>query len=235
MGPADRGPSRMVIALCAAALTLGAGAARADLGVWVAAPGEPFSADSARAAPAPRFAPGDTLVAAFGLTGLFDQGNETLGEGIPATLTLVVDLWRERGGWWDALVHSQSYTYRFRRDVWSGAYEIVDPDLSTARLTDRDALRLYLERVHEIPLGPASRFEASSRYYLTVKAVLQPLNLDDLEAVDAWLSGDVTRRSGNGGLLGVPKALAGFVIDLSGLGDVSALGRSLTFVPRPGR
>ena len=62
------------------------------------------------------------------------------------------------------------------------------------------------------------------------EAMVQPMNMDDLENVDAWLSGDVTQC---GGLLGIPKALARIVVDVSGLGDQTAEGKSRSFVPRP--
>jgi hypothetical protein len=227
-------------------LAFGPRPALAELHVWVAAPGDSLPAVSepdtsgnpgsgALIVPARMiYSPDDTLVAAFRLSGVLEEGEKTLGEGIPATLTLVVDLWRERSGWWDSLVHSQAYVYRFRRDVWSGSYEIMDPARNSVTLGDPEALRDYLERVHEVPLGTAGRFEHEKSYYLTVRAILKPLDLNDLEEVNAWLNGDVTQGRGGGGLLGIPKALANLAVDLSGLGDKSATGRSRTFVPNPG-
>ena len=205
--------------------------ARAGLRVQVQAPPLAAVASPGDTTGARHTSP-DTLVASFALHGLFDEEDRTLAEGVPATLTLVVDLWRERSGWWDPLVHSRAYTYRFRRDIWTNTYEALNPDGSTTRLPDADALRAHLERVHEVPLGPPSLFEPGKRYYLTVKAVLRPLDLDDLEEVNAWLSGDVTGGE-NGGVLGLPRALARMAVNLSGLGDRTAVGRSVSFVPRP--
>lgn len=182
--------------------------------------------------PAPALA-GSPLVATFLVTGVVDEADSTVGEGIPATLILVVDLWRDRSGWWDALVHTEVYTYRFRRDVWWGTYEVVKPDGTLILLPDRTELRVYLERVYEVPLGPASGFDAGKGYYLSVKATLKPLDIADLERVDAWVSGDVAKRRGGGGLLGVPKAVANMAVDLSGLGDRSAEGRTGRFLPNP--
>ena len=59
--------------------------------------------------------------------------------------------------------------------------------------------------------------------------------MDDLAKVDAWVSGDVTKGRTSGGLLGVPKAVANVAMDLSGLGDRSAEGRSGRFIPNPVR
>jgi len=195
------------------------------LEVAVAAPGGTLFADSLETTPSP----GDTLIASFRLREIFSEGS-TLGDGIPATLTLVVDLWRDRGGWWDSLVRSQAFTYRFRRDIWTGEVELWNIDRTRSVLADRDALATFLERAHEIVLGVPENFSPKKRYYVTVRAMIQPMSMDDLESVDAWLSGDVTR---GGGLLGIPKALARIVVDVSGLGDQSTEGRSRSFIPRP--
>jgi len=218
----DAGRRRLAVLLAAAVLVpiLAVPSTAGAFEVWVSAP-DP--ADS------------DTLVATFGLRGILDpaEENPTLGEGMPATLTIVVDLWRDRSGWWDSLVQSRTYGYRFRRDVWSGIYEVIDPDGSMATLADPAALSAHLERVHELPLGIASRYEPGETYYVTVKAVLEPLDPDDLEEVEAWLRGDVTEGPGRGGLLGVPRALYRLAVDLSGLGTESRVGRSEPFRPRP--
>jgi Domain of unknown function (DUF4390) len=201
--------------------------ARAELAVRVAAPGESLDSTAVGSPPVP----GDTLLVAFRLDGVLGT-NDDMGAGIPATLILVVDLWRERSGWWDQMVRSQAFGYRFRGDLWSGVYEVVNPDGSTSHLDGRDALRAHLERVHEVLLGTAGDFTPGERYYVTVRAILKPLELDDLQKVDAWLSGDVTGSRGGGGILGIPKALAKLVVDVSGLGDETATGRSAVFVPR---
>jgi hypothetical protein len=211
---------------------LAAGIALIAPAVWgmdvvVTAPGQ-----TATDAVADPFTETDTLIASFRLHDIFDKGS-SLGDGIPATLILVVDVWRERAGWWDALIRSQVFTYRFRRDIWSGEYEFWNLDRSVSTLPDRATLLGYLERVHEVVLGLPADFEAGRRYYVTVKAMSKPMNLDDLQEVDAWLSGKVTGSSGGGGILGIPKALARVVVDVSGLGDQSTMGRSRSFVPRP--
>ena len=210
------------------------------LDVRVAAPGESLEdagpADGAAgfAETAAIFAETDTLVATFQLHDVFG-GNESLGDGIPATLVLVVDLWRDRSGWWDSLVRSHAFTYQFRRDTWSGEYSLRGIDGTVTTVADRARLLGVLERVHEIVLGLPRHFEPGKRYYVTVKALIKPMELDDLQKVDSWLSGDVASSGGGGGggVLGIPKALARIVVDVSGLGDQTVVGESVPFVPRP--
>jgi hypothetical protein len=205
------------------------GAPASALEVIVAGPGETLDGT-----PPPgdvAFAEDDTLIASFRLRDVF-AGNESLGDGIPATLVLVVDLWRERGGWWDSLVRSHAFTYQLQRDMWTGEYALRGLDGATSVIPDREQLVAVLERVHDIVLGLPRHFEPGRRYYVTVKALIKPMGLDDLQKVDAWLSGDVT-SSGGGGVLGIPKALARIVVDVSGLGDQTVVGQSGPFVPRP--
>ncbi|HYV51041.1 MAG TPA: DUF4390 domain-containing protein [Dongiaceae bacterium] len=199
------------------------------LEVRVSAPGEPFALPSGQTWMP--HASGDSLVAAFGIQGIFDQ-NQSLGDGIAATLLIVVDLWQEKSNWWDALVRSKVLAYRLRRDVWTGETELLDQSGAIRRFTDRDALANELERLREVDLGSSRDFKPGKTYYVSVKAMVRPLSLEDLENVDAWLSGKVTGSEGNG-ILGIPKAVARALIGASGLGDQSAIGRSLKFKPRP--
>lgn len=219
---------RILVAVTLAALAAGASPARA-LDVVVAAPGEAI-ADSL-VVPVLSTSSPDTLVASFRLLHLFGDG-ERLGDGIPATLTFVIDLWRERSGWWDSLVRSSAFTYRFRHDLLNDSYEVQNVDGSLTTLAGREALEQYLGRVHEVVLALASGLEPGQSYYVTVKAVLQPMNLEELRRMDAWFSGDVS-QSGGGGVLGVPKGLARILVDATGFGDRTVLGRSRPFTPRP--
>jgi hypothetical protein len=196
--------------------------------VEVAAPGDRFREGNLEVSSVPvSFGEEDTLIAAFRLRGIFENG-EKLGHGIPTTLILIVDLWRDRSGWWDSLVRDQVFTYRFQHDLWTNQYKVWNLDQTVSTLPDRESVRAYLERVHEVVLGLGRHFDRDHAYYVTVKAILKPMDLDELQKMDAWLSGKVSDRGG-GGLLGLPKALAQIVVEMTGLGDQSAVGRSRLF------
>lgn|GEM_PF-1100400 len=215
--------------LCVGTLLVGIPMCTEALGVRVSAPGEPFMLS-----PTETWMPhttGDSLVAVFGLRGIFDQ-TPSLGDGIAATLLIVIDLWQEKSNWWDSLVRSRVIAYRFRRDVWTGEAELLDQSGVSRRFTDREALATELERLREIDLGSSRDFKTGKTYYVSVKAMVRPLSLEDLENVDAWLSGDVTGSEGKG-ILGIPKSVARALIGASGLGDQSAIGRSMKFKPSP--
>lgn len=234
-------PVALVAAWVALVLSAALPVSAPAMEIHVAIPGRPLPAPGSAADTtsgaggepvALQASPADTLIATFRVDGLLGP-DDTAGDGVPATLLLVVDLWRERSGWWDSLVRSQVITYRFRRDIWSGRCQLwIQGAADPVTLADRDALLAYLGGVHEVVLGLPGSFEPGKNYYLTVKGVLQPMDLDDLQQVDAWLNGNVTGSKGVGGILGVPKALARMVVDVSGLGDQSVVGRSRAFLVR---
>lgn len=236
-GAGFRLPAAPVVSMVLTLAWLAAALPASGMEIRVAVPGEALPAPGAEPGSSGNgtlvldASPADTLIATFRVDDLLGPGN-TVGDGVPATLLLVVDLWRERGGWWDSLVRSQVITYQFRRDIWSGRCQLWIQGGKPVTLADRDALLQYLGGVHEVVLGRPESFESGKSYYLTVKGVLQPMDLEDLQQVDAWLNGDVTGTKGVGGILGVPKALARMVVDVSGLGDQSVVGRSRSFVAR---
>ena len=182
-------------------------------------------------APAPEST--GVLVSRFHIVDLFSPDSDPVGEGLPATLTLIVDLWRVRSGWWDSLMRSSVQRYRFRTDLLTDGYRVQNPDRTVVIVEDFAALRAHLGRTHEVSLALPDAFPEGARFYLSVKALLEPIRVEDLEEVDAWLSGDVTEGRGGGGLFGIPKAVAGLIVDVSGLGDRNAVGRSPVFQPNP--
>jgi hypothetical protein len=219
-------PARALEVSVSAPIIISPGTAGADTtSADTTAGADTASADTAAGA--------DTLVSAFRVHDVLGASDLTaLGEGLPSTMSLVVDLWRVRDGWWDSLVRSQSFRYRFRRDLVRDVFVVQNPGRTMSTFTDRTALAAHLGREHEVVLAPPEAFPRGHRFYLSVKAVVEPLNLDDLEAIDAWLSGEVTTGRG-GGVLGIPQVVLGLVVDLSGLGDRSAVGRSPEFTPNP--
>jgi hypothetical protein len=74
-------------------------------------------------------------------------------------------------------------------------------------------------------------FDEGKEYYVSVRALVKPMSMEDLQKVDSWLSGDVS-ESGGGGLLGIPRGLVRVVTGLSGFGEESAEGQSGSFTIR---
>ena len=203
--------------------------ARAEIRIDVAAPGESLPGESPDGGFSSSPASGDTLMASFRLQGLFESDGKGVGEGMAASLTLVVEIRRAHKPFWSTgRVGIQAFTYRFRKDPLDDTFEVLNPGGTTATLGDRDALALYFQRVHEIVLGTRDAFEKDREYVVAVTAILKPM---DIETMREWLSGDV---SGGGSgiddfLLGIPRFLYDASVKMAGLGDERAEGTSGRF------
>ena len=206
----------------AALLSFWSSAGFAELRIQVAPPGGALP-DAEAHAPAG----GDTLIALFRLAGL--EAENWLDGDLAATLSLVVELRRTSKPFWSSgRVAFQGFDYRFRKDPLDGSYEVLNPDRSLVRLADRATLGRYLGRIHEIELARRADLRPDQEYVVHVSAVLKPMDLDDPESLEGWLSGNV---SGRGALLGIPRFILDASIQLSGLGDRRAEATSERFRP----
>lgn len=149
---------------------------------------------------------------------------DRLERGIPATVGFQIELWRDRGIWFDANMARWVHDYKITRDPWTGSYVVASADTSFAA----DSLSIVVDRLAEIdlalPLEP-EWVESDSKYRVAVVAVVIPLSASDLGEVEDWLTGEF----GGGGLLSIPKGLFNIVRDLSGLGDRKAKAQSVRF------
>jgi hypothetical protein len=155
---------------------------------------------------------------------------ETLARGVPVTLILDIELWRERGAWFDHLAASRHLAYKLQLDAWDEVYVVRDAegrqevflDLTEARgaLAERPALRI----------APLATIALDASYYIVVTAALKPLTVEDVEELEGWLSGEIkSGRARDVGLLGLPKALFDVVMDMTGLGDRNDVKRTPSF------
>ena len=149
---------------------------------------------------------------------------ESLGRGMPATLQIHSELWRKRTAWFDRLEDSFDAELRVRYDVWSKEYRIERRGLRPETFDAFEALEAALMRPMAIKVGRLPRLQPGGRYYVVVTATLRPLDVEDAEQVEGWLSGEVdtNRRSGFGVITELPRSLFDAVRNLAGFGDVRA-------------
>jgi hypothetical protein len=159
------------------------------------------------------------------LTELFDtRVEQSLARGMPATLEIGGELWRRRNGWFDRLEHGVRAALRVRYDVWSEDYLIERPDAPVERYGTLDSLRAALGRPIALPIVRLATLKPEHRYYTVVTVTLRPLSVEDVEAVEGWLSGEVEtkRRAGFGIITALPSAVFDAVRNFSGFGDKRA-------------
>ena len=155
----------------------------------------------------------------------------SLGRGMPATLTLHAELWRRRSGWFDRMERAVEATFRMRYDAWGDSWRLDRPGQPPVVVGSLDSLKLALEHTLAMPVSPLERIPRETSCYLVVSASLRPLNVEDVEEVEGWLSGEVKdkRRAGFGVIAEIPLALFDAVRNVAGFGDERARAETEDF------
>jgi len=156
---------------------------------------------------------------------------KSLGRGMPATLTLHAELWRRRNGWFDRMERAVEATFRMRYDAWGDSWRLDRPGQPPVVVGSLDSLKLALEHTLAMPVSPLERIPRETSCYLVVSASLRPLNVEDVEEVEGWLSGEVKdkRRAGFGVIAEIPLALFDAVRNVAGFGDERARAETEDF------
>jgi len=133
----------------------------------------------------------------------------SLGRGMPATLTLRAELWRRRRGWFDRMERTVEATFRLHYNVSNSNWHLDRPAAPPISVSTLDSLQLLLEHTLTLPVAPLDRLAPDAACYVVMTASLRPLNVEDLEEVEGWLSGEVEekRHSGLGVLTSIPRSL----------------------------
>jgi hypothetical protein len=159
---------------------------------------------------------------------------DAMQSGLPTTLTFTIELWRQRGGWWDKLENAYEREFRLFRDLLSDQYVVLTPN-ETRRFSTLDSLSTSVCRFRRgVDNGPLylerERIVANSRYYVVVVATLAPLTVEDLKELDAWVRSSL--RGGpddSGGISGLSRTMGGMLMSMTGFGDQRVKGRTTYF------
>jgi hypothetical protein len=157
--------------------------------------------------------------------------SESLARGMPATLVLHAELWRDRRGWFDRLESSADASVRIRYEVWSDTYLLERAGADPIVVRSVDSVATVLQRPWLLAVGRVGQITTTSRYYVVLTATLRPLTVEDLEEVEGWLSGEVGsgRRSGFGVVTEIPRTIFDTVRNVAGFGDQKARAMSDRF------
>ena len=157
----------------------------------------------------------------------------SLGRGMPATLTLHAELWRRRNGWFDRMERAVDATFRLHYEDWNQSWRLERPGSPPLTVHSLDSLQTALERTLALPVASLSRIPDAAACYVVVSASLRPLNVEDVEEVEGWLSGEVREKRGSGfGILtGLPRSLFEAARNFAGFGDERTRLISNDFTP----
>ena len=150
-----------------------------------------------------------------------ERVRESLGRGMPATVTVHAELWRRRRGWFGRLESSYDAEVRIRYETWSERYRVDRPGADPIRVTTLDSVAVLLSRAWSLPVARIGQMQPRVTYYVAVGAVLKPLSVEDVQEVEGWLSGEVEtkRHAGLGVVTELPLSLFDAVRNFAGFGD----------------
>jgi hypothetical protein len=174
---------------------------------------------------------GDSLAVDLAVEHLLDPATEAVLErGVPVTLVHEVEVWRERAAWFDRLEAARALVWKLQRDVWDEIYVVRDGDGREETYPDLGEARAALERRSAVAIAPLGLLGDRDSYYLVVNSALKPLTVEDVDELEGWLSGELKSGRQRGfGLLGLPKALFGLVLNLTGIRDRNDTLRTASF------
>lgn len=156
---------------------------------------------------------------------------ETLMQGMPATVSFEVGLWRRRAFWFDKLVVALKSEHKVVYDEWAKSFRVrsgVNPPRSRVA-PDLDSLRTLLFTSRQIPIVESSALDSTGTYYVSVRVTIRPVAVEDLGEIESWLAGESPRPEGS--QRGIPSYLLGLAVNLSGLGERTAIQKGERFVP----
>jgi hypothetical protein len=229
-------PMRRLSARPASALDRRRGVARSMLELVAFCLLRPAAAAGAPAAAIDLASPyiaGAHVAVDFQVDGLFDASVvEALRSGLPASLVIRWELWRDRASWWDTEIGGGGSAYKILFDVVDESYGVFDS--VHARMTvvrSIGALEQAVCSEHGAKVAERSALDPSGRYYVMVEARLEPLEIGAVRDLEQWLRGGIRARDGGGLFSGVPRQAVGVLKGIVGLGERSAFARTPSFRP----
>lgn len=171
------------------------------------------------------------LVVDLAIEHLLDPAiEEVLERGIPVTLVIEVEVWRERSAWFDRLEAFRGVTCKLQRDAWDEVYVLREASGGEEIFVDVAEATAALARRPGVAIAPLDVLTSDDSYYLVVNAALKPLTVEDMDELEDWLTGEIKSGRQRGfGLLGLPKALFGLIKDVTGFGDRNDTLRTESF------
>ena len=172
----------------------------------------------------------DFLSFDLSLHGAFDEGQEdALNKGFATHLTYTVELWRERGLWFDKLELTRTLTIKVTYDLWAERYIVHYRKDRMARFDTLEEVESATGRLEGLRLVEASNLSPEKQYYIAVRAHLRPLTVEELGELEDWRSGDVPSGGDGGGILSIPGYIVRMLLGTTGVTDRSAFAKSDVF------
>ena len=156
-----------------------------------------------------------------------------LRSGLPVRLHYKVEVWRSRGGWFDAFERQAEWDVVLRHEPLLDQYTVltlVGGRAQERRYATVDALSAALAFAYQVSVRPTQ----PGRYYYAASLEISTLSDSDLDELQRFLEGDlegVTQgKEGVGDAVG--RGATRFLLRLAGLPSLRLEVRSLSFEVR---
>lgn len=129
------------------------------------------------------------LVIDFTVDGIIDQkAAEGLRKGLTSTIEYQIQLWEKKSGWINNLVISHDVRMKVYYDNWENKYVIMSAE--EKRLTNSiETVREKCSKISNLSIFPVSKMKENGNYFITVKAILRPLSVENYQEIKNWISG----------------------------------------------
>lgn len=153
-----------------------------------------------------------------------------LQSGFPIRMHFRVELWNDRGVWFDAMRRQVEWDVVVRREPLLDQYTvntITPSSVGERRYATLDALAAALEYAYRITIGP----QDDGEYYYAGVLGLATLSDSDLKELDRFLRGDLGSAAGGGESLGdaVSRGAKRLLLRLAGIPSLRLEARSDRF------
>jgi uncharacterized protein DUF4390 len=225
-------PRRLVRCALAAAVVLGLGAAAGPAGAQAPQLPQPVRLTVRLAADS---TPAGSRAPVVRSENLLGDGRwlSALRSGLPVRLHYRVEVWRSRGGWFDAFERQAAWDVVLRHEPLLDQYTVltvVGGRVQERRYATLDALSTALAFAYQVSVRPA----AAGRYYYAASMEISTLSDSDLDELQRFLEGDLGEvaqgEEGVGDALG--RGATRFLLRLAGLPSLRLEVRSTTFEVR---
>jgi hypothetical protein len=152
-----------------------------------------------------------------------------LERGVPCTISYSIDVWKKRSGWFDQLVGSKLLFFRVHFDLWREGYAIQTLDGKLPTASSLEDLATTVADEQQTRVIPVAMLRPDSRYFLSIKAALTPLSVQDIEELENWMRGGKDKERGGQSGGSISRFFLRIAASFVGLGKKTTVVKTDTF------
>jgi hypothetical protein len=175
----------------------------------------------------------DWLELSYECTNLFSVDlRQALESGLPTRLTIQIEVWQDRSSLWDRSVDRLDFGFTILYDMLEASYEVFQEDgdyvMGSKDLADVEEVVGQEENLELVSLED---LDDDATYFVMMEVSLEPLSVREVEDIERWIKGSISKERGGRGFSGISGHLFGVLKNQVGLGERKGSARSESFRP----